>query len=107
MTPRPILGKVTYGSPGQGTTSHSAVEEFADKAGIKLEHVPFKGFADSRMHSMLGGHVDAQRPTPRAGCCTWRPAWRGLLLLTYGPKRNEEIGRVADASGVSATTRSP
>src|SRR4029450_179542 len=49
-------GTFTYGSPGQGTTPHLAVEEFADKAGIKLQHVPFKGFAEG-MQALLGGQV--------------------------------------------------
>src|SRR5262245_6012856 len=31
--------KFTFGSPGIGTTPHLAVEEFADKAGIRLLHV--------------------------------------------------------------------
>jgi tripartite-type tricarboxylate transporter receptor subunit TctC len=48
--------KFTYGSPGLGTTPHLAVEEFAFKAGVKMQHVPFKGFAEG-MQALLGGHV--------------------------------------------------
>jgi tripartite-type tricarboxylate transporter receptor subunit TctC len=62
-------GTFTYGSPGQGTTPHLAVEEFADKAGIKLQHVPFKGFAEG-MQSMLGGHAGSL-----ATAANWRRRW--------------------------------
>ena len=50
--------KFTFGSTGNGTTPHLAVEEFAFKAGIKLQHVPFKGNADG-MQALLGGHIMA------------------------------------------------
>lgn len=39
-------GQFTYGSPGVGTSPHLAVEEFALRAGIKLNHVPFKGTSE-------------------------------------------------------------
>jgi tripartite-type tricarboxylate transporter receptor subunit TctC len=80
-------GTFTYGSPGQGTTPHLAVEEFADKAGIKLQHVPFKGFAEG-MQSMLGGHVMAHSDSTG-----WAPhveAGTARLLATYGPKRTKK-----------------
>ena len=50
--------KFTYGSTGTGTSPHLAVEEFAQRAGIKLTHVPFKGNADN-MQAILGGHTMA------------------------------------------------
>ena len=51
-------GKFSYGSTGTGTSPHLAVEEFALKAGVSLNHVPFKGNADN-MQALLGGHVMA------------------------------------------------
>jgi tripartite-type tricarboxylate transporter receptor subunit TctC len=35
--------KVTYGSPGAGSTPHLAMEELAHAAGVQLVHVPYKG----------------------------------------------------------------
>jgi len=35
-------GKVNYGHTGTGTTPHLAIEEFASKAGIQLQDIPFK-----------------------------------------------------------------
>jgi tripartite-type tricarboxylate transporter receptor subunit TctC len=78
--------KFTFGSTGNGTTPHLAVEEFAFKAGIKLQHVPFKGNADG-MQALLGGHIMAHSdatgwgPHVDAGTCR--------LLATYGSKRTK------------------
>ncbi|MBL8361642.1 MAG: tripartite tricarboxylate transporter substrate binding protein [Rubrivivax sp.] len=78
--------KFTYGSPGIGTTPHLAVEEFASRAGIKLQHVPFKGFADG-MQSLLGGHTMAHSDSTG-----WAPhvdAGTARLLATYGSRRTK------------------
>jgi len=79
-------GKFTFGSTGNGTTPHLAVEEFAMKAGIQLQHIPFKGNADG-MAALLGGHVmshsDATGWAPHVDAGTCR------LLATYGSKRTK------------------
>ena len=78
--------KFSYGSTGNGTTPHLAVEEFASRAGIKLQHVPFKGSADG-LQALLGGHImahsDATGWAPQAEAGTLR------LLATYGSKRSK------------------
>lgn len=78
--------KFTFGSTGNGTTPHLAVEEFASKAGIKLQHVPFKGSADG-LQALLGGHImshsDATGWAPHVEAGTLR------LLATYGSKRTK------------------
>jgi tripartite-type tricarboxylate transporter receptor subunit TctC len=84
-------GKFTYGSPGQGTTPHLAVEEFADKAGIKLQHVPFKGFADG-MQAVLGGHTMAHSDS--TGWSSHVDAGTARLLATYGSKRTKKWANV-------------
>jgi len=49
-------GKVTYGSSGTGGSPHLGTEQVAEKDGIKLVHVPFKGAAE--LHAAVaGGHV--------------------------------------------------
>ena len=80
-------GQFTYASPGQGTTPHLAVEEFAFKAGIKLQHVPFKGFADG-MQAVLGGHVMSQSDS--TGWASQVDAGTARLLATYGSKRTKK-----------------
>jgi len=36
-------GKLSYGTPGVGTPQHIAGEMFANLAGIKMEHIPYRG----------------------------------------------------------------
>ena len=79
-------GEFTFGSTGNGTTPHLAVEEFAMKAGIKLQHVPFKGNADG-MQALLGGHVMSH--SDATGWGQHVDAGTCRLLATYGSKRTK------------------
>jgi tripartite-type tricarboxylate transporter receptor subunit TctC len=45
---------LNYGSSGNGSASHLAVEMLKSAAGIKLTHVPFKGNADALMALQAG-----------------------------------------------------
>ena len=54
--------EITYGTPGIGSSGHFASELFAQKAGIKLAHVPYKG-ASPVVTDLLAGHVDASFAT--------------------------------------------
>ncbi len=50
-------GTLRYGSTGNGSLAHVAMELFADKAGIELLHVPYRGMAAS-VNDLLAGHID-------------------------------------------------
>jgi tripartite-type tricarboxylate transporter receptor subunit TctC len=52
-------GKVTYATPGAGTSLHIGTELIAGKAGVKLTQVPFKGGAETNA-AVLGGHTMLQ-----------------------------------------------
>ncbi|WCM91440.1 tripartite tricarboxylate transporter substrate binding protein [Acidovorax sp. NCPPB 2350] len=54
---RATPGKITYGSPGNGTTIHLAGDLFEKAAGIKLSHIPYKGSNPALMDA-LAGNVD-------------------------------------------------
>jgi tripartite-type tricarboxylate transporter receptor subunit TctC len=47
-------GMLSYGSPGIGTPQHIAGEMFAHQAGIKMEHIPYRGAV---MSDVMGGVV--------------------------------------------------
>lgn len=49
-------GKVTMASAGAGTTNHFAIELFAQMAGIKVLHVPYKGSGPA-LSELLGNQV--------------------------------------------------
>ncbi len=62
--------RVLYGSPGVGNGLHLATELFSKAAGIKMQHVPYKGTSEV-MTGMLGGSIEVMFVTP--------PSVMGLL----------------------------
>ncbi len=62
-------GKVTYATPGAGTSLHIGMEQIAAQAGIKLTQVPFKGGAETNA-AVLGGHTTLQADSS---------GWKGLV----------------------------
>jgi tripartite-type tricarboxylate transporter receptor subunit TctC len=99
-------GKFNYGSTGTGTSPHLAVEEFAQRAGIKLNHIPFKGNADN-MQAILGGHTMAA-----SDATGWAPhvaSGKLKLIATYGSKRTKRWPEVPtlDELGYKTVSDSP
>jgi tripartite-type tricarboxylate transporter receptor subunit TctC len=73
-------GKVTYGSTGTGSSLHLGTEMIAEKAGIKLVHVPFKGAAEVNAaiaggHVMLGASGTSVKPLVDAGKARFLNVW--------------------------------
>src|SRR4030088_914689 len=60
-------GKVTYATPGTGTSLHIGMEQIAALAGIKMTQVPFKGGAETNA-AVLGQHTTLQ-----ADSTGWKP----------------------------------
>jgi tripartite-type tricarboxylate transporter receptor subunit TctC len=56
-------GKLSYASPGQGTTPHLAGELLKQMAGIDMTHVPYRGDAPGLADTMAG-RVDLQIAGP-------------------------------------------
>jgi tripartite-type tricarboxylate transporter receptor subunit TctC len=50
-------GALNYGSGGVGNVNHLAVELFASRTGIKLQHVPFRGSAPA-INELIAGRID-------------------------------------------------
>lgn len=49
-------GKLSYGSAGVGATSHLIAELFKSKAGVTIQHVPYRG-AGPALADLLAGHL--------------------------------------------------
>jgi tripartite-type tricarboxylate transporter receptor subunit TctC len=99
-------GTFTVGNTGTGTSPHLAVEEFAQRAGIKLQPVPFKGNAEN-MQAVLGGHIMGA-----SDATGWGPhvdAGKLRLLATYGSKRTKRWPNVPtlDELGYKTVSDSP
>ncbi len=54
---RAAPGTLRYGSTGNGSLAHVAMEMFATEARIKLIHVPYRGMAAS-INDLIAGHID-------------------------------------------------
>jgi tripartite-type tricarboxylate transporter receptor subunit TctC len=52
-------GKYNFASPGLGTTQHFAVELMNQMAGIKMQHIPFRG-TPAAIAALLGGQVSLE-----------------------------------------------
>jgi tripartite-type tricarboxylate transporter receptor subunit TctC len=78
-------GKVTYATPGAGTSLHTTMEMIALKKGFKWTQVPMKGSSEACM-ALLGGHVMAT-----ASLCAPQVDSGDLrLLVTWGEERTKK-----------------
>jgi tripartite-type tricarboxylate transporter receptor subunit TctC len=66
-------GELNFGSLGDNTATHNGMQLFADMAGIKMTHVPYKStpavtgdVVTGRIHALLGGALSSM-PLVRAG----------------------------------------
>lgn len=83
-------GTISYGSAGNGNTTHLAGALFERAAGVKLVHVPYKG---TPMNDLIGGHIDMlfwgvgfAAPIVKDG--------RASALALTGEKRLDELPNV-------------
>ena len=94
-------GKVFYGSPGNGTPHHLAMEVFKSATGINVVHVPYKGTAGA-LQDLLGGQINVMflpvhvaLPQAEAGKLTMLAAG-GTQRATAAP----DVPSLAEAAGV-------
>jgi len=97
-------GQVSYSSTGNGTSPHLLIEVVADKAGVKLLHVPYKGNADSTQ-ALMGGHVMAQ--SDATGWGKFVDAGTFRLLVTFGENRTRWGAPTAKELGYDVVSYSP
>jgi tripartite-type tricarboxylate transporter receptor subunit TctC len=55
--------KIRYGTNGLGAAPHLSVELFMKHAGVRMQHIPYKGISNA-MTDLLGGHIDFVPLTP-------------------------------------------
>ncbi|CAN5454350.1 tripartite tricarboxylate transporter substrate binding protein [soil metagenome] len=59
-------GQVNYASAGTSSATHMAAEQLAQLAGVKLQHIPYKGSGPA-ITDLLGGQVQASFQVPIIG----------------------------------------
>jgi tripartite-type tricarboxylate transporter receptor subunit TctC len=83
-------GKVSFSSPGIGTSLHLTMEDLSSRLGIQWLHVPYKGSADA-VTALRGGQVMAQ-----AGSPPWElvEAGQARPLVMWGDNRTPRAPNV-------------
>ncbi|MEP7056950.1 MAG: tripartite tricarboxylate transporter substrate binding protein [Caldimonas sp.] len=94
-------GKINYGSPGNGTPHHLAMELFKHETGIELTHVPYRGTGPA-VTDLLGGQIGAMFLPIHVAL----PQMQGgrLDMLAAGSRQRTpvtpEIPSLAEATGI-------
>jgi tripartite-type tricarboxylate transporter receptor subunit TctC len=97
-------GKLSYATPGTGTSLHLAMEEIGAKAGVQFLHVPFKGYGDGAI-ALMGGHVMMQ--VDSTGWAKQVDSGAQRLLATLGDKRTRWGAPTVKELGVDTVSNSP
>jgi tripartite-type tricarboxylate transporter receptor subunit TctC len=97
-------GKLSYATPGAGTSLHLAMEEIAAKANVQFLHIPFKGYADGAI-ALMGGHVMVQ--VDSTGWAKQVDSGAQRLLATLGDKRTRWNAPTVKELGVDTVSNSP
>ncbi len=79
---------LTYSSSGLGGNGHLMTEFFGQRAGVKVEHVPYKG-ASQGLVDLIGGHIDFSAQTVSSAASYMRS---GTLI----PLANTADARLSD-----------
>ena len=85
-------GKLNFASPGEGSGAHLAGELLNIEAGIKAQHVPYKGLAPA-VNDLLGGQVQMMF----AGISTviqYIKTGKLVAIAIASPKRSPELPNV-------------
>jgi len=99
-------GRVTYGTPGVGSSLHITMERIAAERGIEFLHVPFRGGADTTQ-ALLQGSVEAV-----ADSTGWAPQvheGRFRLLVVWSAERARRFPEVRTLreTGIDIVSDSP
>jgi len=84
-------GKVTYGTPGVGSTLHITMERIATQLGIEWLHVPFRGGADNTA-AVLSGQITAN--TDSTGWAQLVQSGQLRLLVVWSAERAKRFPEV-------------
>ena len=81
--------KLTFGSPGPGTSPHISGELLNYAAGIAMTHVPFRGLGPA-LNNLIGGHIDAIT-TSVIGVLPYVEARTARALAVFDTERSDRL----------------
>jgi tripartite-type tricarboxylate transporter receptor subunit TctC len=85
--PKQKPGELTFASTGTGSSVHLAAELFAGMAGIKINHVPYKGSGPA-LNDLVGGHVTMMFGTMASSAGLVKDGAKVRALAVTGLKRS-------------------
>ena len=93
-------GKVRYGSSSIGSTPHLSAEMFNSMAGVKIQHIPYRGSSPA-LQDLIGGQIEmmfdnlpASLPQIKAGNV------KALAVTTREPSKSAPDLPTLDSSGL-------
>lgn len=89
---RDKANNASFGSPGAGTVPHFIGEGFAQRAGLALTHVPYRGAAPSIM-DLIAGTVSLV-VSPLADAIEYHKAGKIRVLATAGEQRTDMLAGI-------------
>jgi tripartite-type tricarboxylate transporter receptor subunit TctC len=94
-------GRLDYGSPGNGTPHHLAMELFKQQTGTRMVHIPYKGTGPATQ-DLLGGQIQVMFLTVHV-VLPLVQAGRLKMLAAGGTERSiaaPQVPSLAEASGI-------
>ena len=82
-------GRISYGTSGTGGTVHIALELLQSAAGVKLQHIPYKGSSPA-LADLLGGHLQFAGSSISSAASLLHAGKIRALAVT-SPKRNPAL----------------
>jgi len=82
-------GKINFASGGTGSGNHLATEEFAQRTGIRMTHVPYKG-STAGVNDLIGGRIQLIF-SGITGMIPHHKAKRVLGIAVTSAKRNQAV----------------
>ena len=88
--------KISYGTPGHGSSGHLSIEQFCLEAAVQMTHVAYKG-DNPALTDLLGGHIDLVFATISAAYPHLRSGQLRAIAIT-APQRSSRFPELPTVS---------
>jgi tripartite-type tricarboxylate transporter receptor subunit TctC len=89
-------GKLTYGTPGIGTSPHMCMELFKSLAGVDLQHIPYRGTVPA-LTDVISGQINAMFSTALSA----KPQIAAGKVRAFGVSTGKRSGSLPDIPSIA------